>query len=256
MRGQKYWDQKVPLYTDIKEVREERKKGYLNEAKEYYPVLDKIKDEEYQTIKISIKNGDTNARKRLMEVSIAPIIDALAGIYAKYDIEEVVSFEEGLSYVLDRYNKNVNTFDPLPRLWSEYSVSMINYYTFNTITYCYQFSKYNKDNVSIMPKSRMAWEMDKLEHEDFSYRYFVKADVRKRIIEIMSKLETRQARVLALKYGLFDGCEKTFEEIAESENISRSRADQIVIQALRNIRKRKNIKPLLPYQDKDLDLIN
>lgn len=254
MRGQRYWDEKVPLYTDIKEVREQRKRAYLNEAKQYYPVLEKITDKEYQSIKTAIINGDKNARKRLMEVSMAPIVDSLAKIYAKFDVDKVVSFEEGLSYVLERFNKNVLSFNNLPRLWSEYSISLINFYTFNAIKYRYQFTKYNKDNVSILPKSSLIWEMDKMQHEEFSYRYFVKADVRKRIIEVMSKLDTRQARVLALKYGLFDGCEKTFEEIAESENISRSRVDQIINQALKNIRKRKNIKPLLPYQDKDLDL--
>ena len=80
--------------------------------------------------------------------------------------------------------------------------------------------------------------------------------MRERIIKIMARLDTRMARVLALKYGLFDGDVKTFEEIAKIENVSRSRVDQLVSQALRRIRHPKRIKPLKAYADKDLDLIN
>lgn len=253
MRGQKYWEEKVPVYTEIKEVREQRRQRYLSEAKNYYPHLEEITNYEYKKIKQHLE--DDNTKKRLMELSIQPIIDALAGIYAKYDIEEVVPFEEGLSYVLNKFNKSLKNFTSLPDRMCEYSVSALNYYAFNVITFYYQFMKYDAKNIEYLSNNELIWKIDKLDHEEFSYKDVVKGDVRNRIIKVMSKLNARQARVLALRYGLFDGCEKTYEEIAESENVSRSRADKIIIQALRNIRKRKNIKPLLPYQDKDLDLI-
>ena len=108
-----------------------------------------------------------------------------------------------------------------------------------------------------MPQSKLTWQIDKTEHEDFSYKDIAKEEIRKRIIKIMSKLETRQARVLALRYGLFDGCERTYEEISKLEgNICRSRVEQIAKAGLVHIRKPKNSKQLKVYADADLDLIN
>ena len=256
MRGQKYWEEKVPLYTEIKEVREQRKQKYIKEAKQYYNILDNTSDEEYNRLKKEIANGNECARKEMMERLINPIISALAAIYAKYDIEEIVPFEDGLSYSLEMFNKRLKGFKKFPRLWSEFSISTINFYVFNAVTLYYQSMKYDARNVEYLPEQSLAWEIDKREHEEFSYHEIVKNDVRKRIIDIMARLETRQARVLALKYGFYDGCERTFEEISRLENVSRGRAEQLVTQSLRHIRKSKNNRTIRMYRDADLDLYN
>ena len=256
-QGQRYWDEKMPLYYEIKELRNQRKQEYIKEAKKCYPVLEEITNDEYCQIRDAFLNGDEKARGRLMEVSILPIINALAGIYAKYDIEEVVPFEEGLSYVLEKFMENLKSFNNLPKRWCEYSISIVNFYIFNRINFFHNITKYHKENVEVMPQASITWEIDQKEYEDFSYKSFVEEEVRTRIIKVMSKLETRQARVLALKYGLFDGIERTFEEISESEgNICRSRAEQIAKAGLMHIRRPKVAKHLRVYADADLDLIN
>ena len=256
MKGQRYWDEKVPIYTEIKEVREIRKKKYLNEAKQYYSICKHTTNEEYNHLKNEILNGNEKAMQELLERSINPIIDALAGIYAKYYIEEYVPFEEGLSYSLEMFNKRLKAFTKFPCLWSKFSISTINFYVFNSLTFYYHSMKYNAQNVQFFSEQSLTWEIDKREYEDFSYKDCVKEDVRNRLIAVMAKLDKRMSRVLALKYGFFDGCERTFDEIAKMENISRSRAEQLVLQSLHQMRKKKNNKPLNMYSDLDLDLIN
>lgn len=256
MQGQKYWEEKVPIYTEVKGVREQRKQKYLQEAKQFYNIEQNISNEYYNKLKTEILSGNENARNKLVEISINPIIDALAGIYAKYDIEEIVPFEEGLSYVLEKFVKSIKLFKDFPKLWCEYSVSTINYYVFNSITFCYQFMKYDQNNEELMQPSRLVWEMDKIEHEDFTYKNLTRIEARQRIIKVMSRLKPRSARVLALKFGLFDGHERTFEEISNLENVGRSRADQLVKATLHRMRRPENVKVLKLYSDYNLDLIN
>ena len=150
--------------------------------------------------------------------------------------------------------KDLKEFEKFPKYWSEFSISTINFYVFNSLTFYYQSSKYDTKNIKYLSESSLAWERDKREHEDFSYKDFVKKDVRQRLISIMAKLDNRMSRILALKYGFFDDCERTFEEIAKIENISRSRAKQLVVQSLHNMRKSKNLKPIKMYSDANLDL--
>ena len=76
MRGQKYWEEKVPVYTEIKEVRAQRKEQYLAESKKYYDIKQCITNKEYREIVAEILKGNEDARMKLMEISINPIIDA------------------------------------------------------------------------------------------------------------------------------------------------------------------------------------
>ena len=167
MKGQKYWDEKVPIYTEIKEVREIRKKKYLNEAKQYYSICKHTTNEEYNHLKNEILNGNEKAMQELLERSINPIIDALAGIYAKYYIEEYVPFEEGLSYSLEMFNKRLKAFTKFPCLWSKFSISTIRLrknsissgesfleffnasISFSISAYCRYFCKYSLRSTSL-----------------------------------------------------------------------------------------------------------
>lgn len=255
MKIKNYWDVQLEEFTKNKETRKGRKEKFLKQAKEIYPNLPTLTSEDYLRIKILLESGDESVLNELMEKSMQPIINSLAKIYAKYNIDEFVTIEEGISYVFCLFNRNLLKFKTLPRLRSEYEISTINFYVFDAITRCYQINKYRNINCDEMKNSDIIFEADKIEHEDFSYKYIVHKEVRKRIIEVMSKIDKREARIMALRFGLFED-KKTFEKIAELENISRARVEQLLDQGINHLRKKKNNKPIRIYLEGDLDLIN
>ena len=65
-------------------------------------------------------------------------------------------------------------------------------------------------------------------------------EIKNTILSIIDKnLTNLEKRVLTLKYGLEDGCQKTFEEISKELNISVSTVKGLETRALRKLRKSK-----------------
>jgi len=54
--------------------------------------------------------------------------------------------------------------------------------------------------------------------------------------EILATLDARESRVLAMRFGLDDGTQKTLEEVAERFHVTRERIRQLQEQALENMR--------------------
>lgn len=63
---------------------------------------------------------------------------------------------------------------------------------------------------------------------------------RKKILEEWKKLAPRERKVLAWRYGLFDGLEKTQREIARKLGISRSYVSRIEKKAIKKLLKELN----------------
>jgi len=60
--------------------------------------------------------------------------------------------------------------------------------------------------------------------------------IREEIEKILDTLQPKEATVLKMRYGLFDGKVKTLEEVGQFFNVTRERIRQIEVKALRKLR--------------------
>jgi RNA polymerase primary sigma factor len=60
--------------------------------------------------------------------------------------------------------------------------------------------------------------------------------LKEKIQEVLSSLTDREKRVLTLRFGLDDGCQRTLEEVGNEFNVTRERVRQIEAKALRKMR--------------------
>ena len=60
--------------------------------------------------------------------------------------------------------------------------------------------------------------------------------LKQQLAEVLEALSEREKKVLMLRYGLFDGREKTLEEVGMAFNVTRERIRQIEVKALRALR--------------------
>jgi len=60
--------------------------------------------------------------------------------------------------------------------------------------------------------------------------------LKEKIQEVLSTLTPRERRVLTLRFGLDDGCQRTLEEVGNEFNVTRERVRQIEAKALRKMR--------------------
>ena len=61
------------------------------------------------------------------------------------------------------------------------------------------------------------------------------------LLEQINALPGRSGHVLRMRYGLYDGEEKTFREIGEQLGVTRERARQLHTQGMRKLKKRYGI---------------
>lgn len=73
--------------------------------------------------------------------------------------------------------------------------------------------------------------------------------LKEQLAEVLKTLTEREQEVLALRYGLFDGKEKTLEEVGILFNVTRERIRQIEAKALRKLRHPSRSRKLKDYLD-------
>ena len=76
-----------------------------------------------------------------------------------------------------------------------------------------------------------------------------KTMLKEQLAEVLKTLTEREQEVLALRYGLFDGQEKTLEEVGMLFNVTRERIRQIEAKALRKLRHPSRSRKLKDYLD-------
>ena len=84
------------------------------------------------------------------------------------------------------------------------------------------------------------WEED-IEH---------KVDIgilRGKIEEVLEELSPRERAILKLRFGLDDGCDRTYEQVAYEFNVTRERIRQIEAKALRKLRHPDRSRKLEAY---------
>jgi RNA polymerase primary sigma factor len=71
--------------------------------------------------------------------------------------------------------------------------------------------------------------------------------LREQITDVLNELQDREKRVLALRFGLEDGINRTLEEVGKEFGVTRERIRQIEAKALRKLRHPSRSKRLRDY---------
>lgn len=73
--------------------------------------------------------------------------------------------------------------------------------------------------------------------------------LREQLMEVLETLTPREQKVLRLRFGLDDGCQRTLEEVGREFSVTRERIRQIEAKALRKLRHPSRSKKLKDYID-------
>ncbi len=73
--------------------------------------------------------------------------------------------------------------------------------------------------------------------------------LREQLMEVLETLTPREQKVLRLRFGLDDGCQRTLEEVGREFHVTRERIRQIEAKALRKLRHPSRSKKLKDYID-------
>lgn len=73
--------------------------------------------------------------------------------------------------------------------------------------------------------------------------------LREQLMEVLETLTQREQKVLRLRFGLDDGCQRTLEEVGKEFHVTRERIRQIEAKALRKLRHPSRSKKLKDYID-------
>lgn len=91
-------------------------------------------------------------------------------------------------------------------------------------------SDFVQDNKTILPSTEAARNL-----------------LKQRLNDILSDLNYREQRILAMRFGLDDGVSHTLEEVGEEFNVTRERIRQIEAKSLEKIRQHEEIRKLKGY---------
>ncbi len=246
-------DKQLDVFLSDKTIVYERQKEYFKKALIIYPTKE-IELSEYNQIRKDFYNGDQSAIKRLIEKSIYSVLLSASKVYAQYDIEKYISFEEGISIILEKFNQYALNFKELPKYRGQFTYSLINYYVFKEIRKHYVRAKSYYDKVEIMPIKDIAWIFDHAESEEISFKSLNFDEMKSKLSHFFDLLDDRQRKIISLKFGFETGEELTYEEVSNICGLTRSRVEQIVKSAFRKILKKKKVNQLKQYADLDLEL--
>lgn len=241
------------IYSKNKEVIDQRTKEYIERGQELYQNMPDITVSEYNQIRKDFVEGDKTALERLFALSGQSIISAVSRIYAKYIIEDVLSFDEALSSSFEKMNKYILKFNELPKIRAHYTQSLINFYVFGAIQKSYIKAHNRYISETLMKNEDLIYRINQEFSEEFSYKHLNINDLKQKIEKIITQLRPREYEILCLRLGLRDGQTLTCEQIGEVLGMTRVRVGQIMKNALNKLRKSKSIKNLEPYATSDLN---
>lgn len=242
----------LPIFSEDKNVRAERKEKFIKLSKELYPNSVDLKDSEYIKIRNRIESGDKTVVPYLLHLSINAINTAIADLYARYDIEDVLPFEEALSYSLEQFNKYFWNYDKLPEYISQYKRSLISYYSYKFVYRAYARAYKRHQNEELMSKQDLAWKKDKEDSYEIDLKELYKDEVRSLLKKTGKKLTKKQAEAIGLKFGFITGEEMRFAEVARHSKITRHWAALLVQTGLDKMRNNSN--GLKRYIDNDFEV--
>lgn len=184
------------------------------------------------------KNGSIEAKNILIERNLR-LVAHIAKKYNNKDSEDLISIGTiGLIKAINTYKSDKGV-----RL-ATYAVRCIE----NEILMHIRSSKKYSNDVSLQDPIGIDQEGNEVSLEDKIFDDKENIDDKinlkfesRRVSEIMkSILQKREKLIIALRYGLINGCEKTQREIAELLGISRSYVSRIEKKALQKLNKKMN----------------
>jgi RNA polymerase sigma factor, sigma-70 family len=194
--------------------------------------------QEEQKYFMEYKNGSIEAKNILIERNLR-LVAHIAKKYNNKDSEDLISIGTiGLIKAINTYKSDKGV-----RL-ATYAVRCIE----NEILMHIRSSKKYSNDVSLQDPIGIDQEGNEVSLEDKIFDDKENIDDKinlkfesRRVSEIMkSILQKREKLIIALRYGLINGCEKTQREIAELLGISRSYVSRIEKKALQKLNKKMN----------------
>lgn len=248
-------EQKLPIYTNVAEIKRERKEKYLSALLKNYPNLEKLTEDEYFDIKWKLEEDkDTSVLQKLMEKSLYYIIEAVADTYAKYDIEDMLPMEDGLAITIQTINEKLNKFETLPTYVIEYTHSAIYYYTYLILAREYN-KEYSRTNVlDIMEPSKLTYEIDKREFDVLDKSKFNRENFLKKLNIASTYLSEKEKKFIELRFGLVTGEEMSCQDIAKMYNASRSGISLAIRRAITKLRWHRTTRELKDCLDTDIEV--
>ena len=235
------YDVSLPIYTNDMMIRNSRKKIFIEKGEQLYPNAPQLKEQEYQDIKQHLESGDSDISARLMEFSIKPIIVSLSSIYARYDLEDILSYEEALSYCLEKFNKKLNIFTSLPENINVYRSSIINLHVYKYASRRYSQVYLEKKSEVTMPKESVVWQQDHDNYDEINIDELNKDYVRNLVEKAGEYLTAQQKRAVMLRFGFETGEPMNCAQIGRICNVTRGRARDLVLTALEKLKRTKEI---------------
>ena len=231
--------------------KEDRVKEYFNRGLKLYPTAREISSKNYQELLKSFESRDDKYLSDLMEKSIFYAIKSASEIFAKFKLEDYVSYDEALSFAIEKIGKAISNLDYLPQQKSKFTCSFINYNSYNAIKLIYCRERYRKETELYLKPKDMEWQIDKLDHKDFSFKNLTTEEFLNAVKKILRR---REYEVIKMILGLENEPEKSFNEVAEMMGISRSAVFQVYKNGMEKLRNSKKNRRIRKFQGDSLEL--
>jgi len=203
--------------------------GYINDYNGFPDPLDK---EEEDSLVERMHNGDSNARETLIRHNLRLVAHVCKKYNGSAEVEDLISVGSiGLIKAIDSFKKDKGS------QLSTYASRCIE----NEILMHFRANKKHKVCVSIEETIGVDKDGSEMTFKDIIPQDSEKDPdviVEKRVImeeikDIMKKrLSEREYKIMALRYGVNDGIERTQQEVADIMNISRSYISRIETKAI------------------------
>ncbi|MBR4998954.1 MAG: sigma-70 family RNA polymerase sigma factor [Clostridia bacterium] len=245
---------KLPIYTMSKEIIERRQNEYLNILNKGYAKASRLTPEEYEEIKKIFEYDRNDALDILIEKSIGLIVDAVAYLYAKHDLDNIIPVEDALQECVITINDKVRDFNILPHFYSEYAKSYMNYMVYVRLHRLCDVENEVSSKVDFYSNNDLSYIVDKEKNEKLDTKTILLKDFRKALKKAEKELTEQEKMIISLRFGLETGEELTTQDIAAILGLSRARICDAILRSLRKLREPYSVRYLKDYANLDMDL--
>lgn len=201
----------------------EREQKFLKEGLETYKGVKGMSSDEYMTIRESLYNGK-NVTNEIREKSLYHIIEVTASIYAKHDLEEMISFEDALETSICNFYNYFQEITFLHYYFSEFK-GFLSKISFSSIfNECKKRMNSYENEVEFDPN-----ELTKIIDNKYAIdpnAYFNHQEIRSILLNRINKMSKQDAKILIERYGLESGKIATLEEVGNKLGMTRQAVEQ------------------------------
>lgn len=236
----------LPKFDD--NMNQKRNDEYLKKGLEMYLGIKKLEADEYISLREEFLKG-RYVTLELLEKSLYYLIEITASICAKYDIEDILNFDDALGFVIYKYYRANQDLSYMPKSFKEY-LAYLNKVSYDTIYNKYRIRQHRFRKDIIMSPSQIANTIDHKYAESPNMEIFNEGN-KEKIIKHLEKLGKEDAELLIKKYGLKTGKCMTYKEIGELYGMTKQAVEQRIKKILIKIKSEK----LRDFRTVDSDII-